>query len=54
MRGHDVSEDLLETLLAQAWMFDDPSAYAAGVRDTWDAWKALPGVEDGVGRAGAA
>ncbi len=32
-----MSDTLLAALLKQAYLFDDPSAYAAGVQDAWQA-----------------
>lgn len=49
-----MTEQLLKALLDQAWMFDDPRAYEAGVRDTWDAWNRLVGAGDRADRADAA
>lgn len=43
-----MSDVLLEKLLQQAYLFDDPGAYAAGVRDAWTAVAATvtPATDD--------
>lgn len=43
-----MDEHLLAGLLRQAFLFDDPAAYEAGVRDAWDALRdALAGEREG-------
>ncbi len=46
-----MDEKLLGSLLKQAWLFEDPKAYEAGVRDAWDAVVALAGQGAGTGAA---
>jgi hypothetical protein len=38
-------EDLVRRLLEQAYLFDDPGAYEAGVRDALAVLDAVPGLQ---------
>lgn len=46
-----MDEGTLHRLLAQAYLFEDPSAYRAGVRDAWEAVmasvEAIPSLASG-------